>query len=107
MNRPSLIAAWLLVSLACATGEPAESSSTGAAVAVCGGIAGAGCPEGQFCRFDDGTCEVADRQGVCEVRPQICTRDYRPVCGCDGTTHSNRCGAYSAGASIARPGECG
>lgn len=75
----------------------------------CGGmVAGqAGCLEGEFCDFPvEATCGAADGTGVCRSRPEPCTMDYSPVCGCDEHTYSNACGAAAAGVSVSATGEC-
>jgi hypothetical protein len=62
--------------------------------------------EFHYCKFPEGDCGDSG-EGECVQRPQFCTMDYRPVCGCDGvTTYGNACGAASAGASILYQGEC-
>src|SRR5262245_3112678 len=73
----------------------------------CGGIAGNGCEgPGEYCKYEGGQCGGSDGEGVCAQRPELCTQDYTPVCGCDGKTHSNVCQAARAGVSIAHAGEC-
>ncbi|HUU85203.1 MAG TPA: Kazal-type serine protease inhibitor domain-containing protein [Phycisphaerae bacterium] len=65
------------------------------------------CPAGQYCRFDDGTCDEADRLGECDDIPATCAAITDPVCGCDNQTYDNPCEAARAGESIDSEGECG
>lgn len=74
---------------------------------MCGGIAGFGCAEGLYCAFPPGAqCGAADQSGVCTVMPEMCTKIYKPVCGCDDKTHPNECVAASQGTSVLHDGPC-
>ena len=74
---------------------------------MCGGIAAIQCESGLTCIYEDGACHaIADAAGTCRKAGPFCTKEYRPVCGCDGETYGNRCEAYAEGVSVAYPGEC-
>lgn len=60
------------------------------------------CSAGEYCQFDNSCGGV----GECAEKTQACTKQYDPVCGCDGQTYGNGCTAASAGVSVASQGEC-
>lgn len=102
----------LVACLGCAPKEPANPSPRSAGApsdgALCGGQSGAACSAGQFCDYSKvGTCGQGATVGRCIPQPKACTREYNPVCGCDGRTFANLCVAHSHAVSAKHSGDCG
>lgn len=80
----------------------------GPTVANCGGLAGFQCKTpNTYCQYAASQmCGAADQMGTCQIKPDACTAQYLPVCGCDGNTYSNACMANAAGTSVSKTGAC-
>jgi hypothetical protein len=63
------------------------------------------CVAGSYCAFKT-QCGATDAGGVCTKKPNMCTKIYKPVCGCDEKTYGSDCTAAAAGVSVASQGEC-
>ena len=75
---------------------------------MCGGMIGGQCAnQSDYCYMPlSARCGAADASGVCRPRPQMCTKEYAPVCGCGDRTYSNACTAAANGVSVAYNGPC-
>jgi len=88
------------------TGTDTTEGSTGAETTG-GGSCEDGCAEDEYCDWGANSCGMSrGDEGTCTPRPDACDANYEPVCGCDGASHSNECGAYSVGTDVAGDGGC-
>ena len=93
------------LSLSLAVLTPLTASAVGVGE-ICGGIAGIRCDAGLWCDIRAGFCNAADVQGTCVRVPEVCTREYVPVCGCDRRTYGNDCDRRMARVPKSQDGPC-
>jgi len=84
-------------------GSAAEVLADGGGQPVC--RTNGDCLAGEYCHLDSG-CITGVRMGACRPRPQACTEELSPVCGCDGKSHDNLCSAHAVGVNVAHAGPC-
>jgi len=82
-----LFAAIAVGSLTCSSGEM-QAAKVGQ---KCGASAAIQCDAGLWCDPKAGRCGAADVEGTCVKIPATCSKNLRPVCGCDGQSYSNDC----------------
>jgi Pacifastin inhibitor (LCMII)/Kazal-type serine protease inhibitor domain len=88
---------WACTRTACPPPEPT----------ICGAHFGDPCTANEYCAYDrENSCGWSEMTGNCKPRPQACTLELAPVCGCDRKTHGNKCVAALAGTGILRVGPC-
>lgn len=80
----------------------ADDSQSDALAVYC--TSNAQCGANAYCKRPTGQCTTT--YGQCAAKPQICTIEWNPVCGCNGQTYGNPCGAAQAGVNIKHVGEC-
>jgi hypothetical protein len=64
------------------------------------------CLQGRWCEPPVGRCADTKARGTCVRVPQVCTRIYRPVCGCNGKTYGNDCERRAARVGKRHEGRC-
>lgn len=83
--------------------KPPETTAEGG---LCGTRGASGdCAPGLYCAYKP-DCGTTDVGGVCSKKPTMCTKIYKPVCGCNGKNYGNACTAAAEGVSIVKDGNC-
>jgi hypothetical protein len=109
--RISVLSLASIAVFACSSGAPMESVDEHQDELrwrrACAGPRDHQCPDDRYCAaLRPGRCPGEEQIGVCMRRPEVCTDEFNPVCGCDGVTYPNACNAAAVGVAVASRGEC-
>src|SRR5882672_2650921 len=85
-TRDGIIALMLMGACGLAPASSPGAAGTAKEHDACGGSAGVMCDPGLFCDVA-GPCDAEAPPGVCIKLPVACTKERKPVCGCNGVTY--------------------
>jgi hypothetical protein len=88
----------LTITLLAACGADDTGDDTGDAPEECGPL--------MYYDFADDQCGEGSASGACTRRPDSCSGEVDPVCGCDGVEYTNACQAAAIGIDVDERGGC-
>lgn len=90
--------------------DPTSPFASKCIVSTDEGYKSLGCDEDEYCHISYGKCNrIHDDEplhGICREVIHRCTREFKPVCGCDKTTYANICVSLSKGVSVKHIRSC-